>query len=947
MQDNKPREKTLYVKMKKRIITHIYTVATLLTVVLFSSCNTTKNTGWTRFYQSMTTRYNVYFNAEQNYIEQLKLQQDQYEDNFTDLVYTAPAQAYSNPKDPQPQGSFDRTIEKCQSAIQKHSIKSKPKRKQGKRNDPKYKEYMQREEYNPFIHNAWMLMGKAQYNKGDFLGAAATFMYVAQHYTWLPKTVAEARLWQARSYIALDWIYEAEDVLYKANNDSLPPEMNGTFAAVNTDYLIKTKNYAKAIPYLEQAIKDEHNKSQKARLTFLLGQLYAIDKQPTQSYNAFKKVVNMNPSYRTQFNARIKMSEVYAGDEIEKEVKSLERLTQKSVNKDYHDQIYYAIGNLYMAHNDTTNAMNNYKKAIEKSTRNGIEKAVCQITLGELHFGRREYVDAQPCYSEAIPLLKEDYPNYKLLTRRSEVLDKLVVYAQNVELQDSLQTLAGMSEADRNAVIQKIIDDLIEQEKKEAEEREREEYLAKNEGLGVNNMQGGANRPVSNTMAGDGSWYFYNQQLINAGKSDFQKKWGSRKLEDDWRRRNKSGFSTSDFGETGATDTGVDNDMAVADSTSNAPVDSVALANADDPHKIEYYLKQIPLTPEEMKLSDEIIIEGLYNMGIILKNDLEDYEAASATFDELEERFPDHQYRLDTYYNRYLMHMRNNEPDKAEVYRKKILTLFKDSEYAIALSDPQYLEKRRTEGALQDSIYQKTYAAYLNNDNPTVHRYVAQIKSEHPLSDIMHKFMFLDAMAYVGDKNFDKFKEIVQTLVEKYPSTDVSEYAGNILKGIAQGRTVNSSGNARGMVWDTRLGDGEEAASDSVRTFTYEPQSEHYFLYAFNNREVSANLMLYEVARMNFSHFLVKDFDLEIVTFNDLSILIVKGFNTFEEVVHYRAVMTDESSLVLPEGVRPVMISTANYELLLQGHTLEEYFEFFNNFYTPYNNEATDDTMGG
>lgn len=930
---------------KTRIITHIYTLTALLAIVLsVSSCSTTKNTAWTRFFQSMSTRYNVYFNAEQNYIEQLKLQQDQYEDNYTDLVYTAPAQAYNNPKDPQPQGSFDRTIEKCQSAIQKHSIKSKPKRQQGKRNDPKYKEFMQREEYNPFIHNAWMLMGKAQYNKGDFLAAASTFMYIAQHYSWLPETVAEARLWQARSYIALDWIYEAEDVLYKANNDSLPPKLNGTFALVNTDYLVKTNNYTKAIPFLERAIKDEHNKAQKSRLTFLLGQLYAIDNQPTMAYEAFNKVVNMNPAYRTQFNARIKMSEVYSGNDIKKEVKSLERMTQKSVNKDFHDQIYYAIGNLYMAHNDTTNAMNNYKKAVEKSTRNGIEKAVCQITLGELHFGRREYVDAQPCYSEALPLLKEDYPNYKLLTRRSAVLDKLVVYAQNVELQDSLQTLAAMNEEERNAVIQKIIDDLIKQEKEEAEKLAREEYLSKNEGLGANNMQGGANQPTANMMNGDGSWYFYNQQLINAGKSEFQKKWGSRKLEDDWRRRNKSGFSTSDFG-ISSSDSNSELAEEADESENDTPVDSVALANADDPHKIEYYLKQIPLTPEEIASSNEIIIEGLYNMGIILKNDLEDYQAASATFDELEQRFPEHQYRLDTYYNRYLMHMRNNEPQQAEIYRNKILTLFRDSEYGIALSDPQYLEKRRTEGAMQDSIYQRTYAAYLDNDNVTVHNNVALVKGEYPLSDIMHKFMFLDAMAYIGDKDFDKFKEIVQELVSKYPQSDVSEYAGNILKGITQGRTVNSSGNTRGMLWETRLG-GEDAVADSTATFTYEPLSEHYFLYAFNNREISANLLLYEVARMNFSHFLVKDFDLEIVTFDELSILLVKGFNTFEEVVHYRSVLSNESSLELPESVRPVMISTANYNLLLQGHTLEEYFEFFNNFYTPYNDEATDDTMG-
>ena len=930
---------------RARTYTHI--LSALLTVVLLSACSTTKNTGWTRFFQSMSTRYNVYFNAEQNYIEQLKQQQEEYQDNYTDLLYMMPAQAYSNPKDPQPQGSFDRTIEKCETAIQKHSIKSKPKRTQGRRNDPKYKEFMQREEYNPFMHNVWMLMGKAQFNKGDFMGAASTFMYIAQHFAWLPETVAEARLWQARSYLALDWIYEAEDVLYKVNNDSLPRALGGEFAAVNANYFINTGNYNRAIPLLETAIKNEPNKAQRARLTFLLGQLYTIDGKPQQAYDAYHRVINMNPTYRTQFNARIKMSEVYAGSDISKEIKSLERMSRKEVNKEYQDQIFYAIGNMYMAHNDTTKAMDNYKKAIELSTRNGIEKAVCQITLGGLHYGRREYVDAQPCYSEALPLIKESYPDYKLLTRRSAVLDKLVVYAQNVELQDSLQTLAAMNEEERNAVIQKIIDDLIKQEKEEAENQAREKYLAENEGLAANLMQGGANAPTAGMMSGDGSWYFYNATLINAGKSEFQKKWGSRKLEDDWRRRNKSGFSSGDLGMMDNTPLTMDGDSETPaeDEAALTPQDSTALANAEDPHKIEYYLKQIPLTPEEIAVSNEIIAEGLYNMGLILKNDLEDYEAASATFDDLEKRFPDNEYRLDTYYNRYLMHMRNEEPASAEVYREKILTHFAESDYAAALSDPDYLLKRRTEGAKQDSIYQATYAAYLNNYNDSVHSNVAMVKQEYPLSEIMHKFMFLDAMAYIGDKEYDKFKEIVQKLVSDYPQSDVSDFAGNILKGISQGRSV-AGGNVKGLVWDTRLGGDSLAVADSTMQFTYKPESEHYFLFAFNNRAVPANLLLYEVARMNFSHFLVKDFDLEIVTFNELSLLIVKGFNNFEEIIHYRSVITHESDFVIPEGVRPVMISTANYDLLLKGHTLEEYFEFFNNNYTPYINEEPQDIMG-
>ena len=933
----------------KRKHTHIYLLALLLSMVLLPACTTTKNTGWTRFYQSLTTRYNIYFNAEQNYIEQLKLQQDKYEDNFTDLIYVLPAEAYANEKDPQPQGSFDRTIEKCETAIQKHSIKSKPKRKQGRRNDPKYKEYMRREEYNPFIHKAWLLMGKAQFNKGDFLGASSTFMYIAQHFSWLPETVAEARIWQARSYLAMGWTYEAEDVLYKANNDSLPPSLTDEFASVNAAYLIKSKDYSKAIPYLQTAIKGESNRSQKARLNFLLGQLYARDGKPQEAYDAYKRVINLNPLYRTQFNARIKMSEVYAGNDIEKEVKSLRRMASKGANKDYQDQIYYAIGNLYLAHKDTLTAIDNYKKAIAKSTRNGVDKAVCQVTLGGLHFGRREYVDAQPCYSEALPQLKEDFPDYKLLTRRSAVLDKLVVYAQNVELQDSLQTLSRMSEEERTAVLQKMIDDLIKKEKEEAEAQAREEYLAKNEGLGQDMMQGGANRPTTNVMNSDGSWYFYNQTLMNAGKTEFQKKWGSRKLEDDWRRRNKSGFSAGDFAMDGA-EANLDGDAGdVADTTTDdsttQPEDSVALANADDPHKIEYYLKQIPFSPEEIAVSNEIIAEGLYNMGIILKNDLEDYAAASATFDELEERFPDNKYRLDTYYNRYMMHIRNDEREQAEVYRNKIITSFGDSEYATALSDPDFIEKRRTAGAKQDSIYRHTYAAYLDNDNSTVHSNVAYIKQEYPLSEIMHKFMFLDAMAYIGDKDYDKFKSQVEELLGKYPQADVSEYAGNILKGIAKGRTV-AGGNVRGMLWDTRLGNDSTAVADSTKQFVHEPNSEHYFIIAFNNREVSGNQLLFEVARMNFSHFLVRDFDLEINTFNEISLLIVKGFNNFDELIHYRSVMTRESDFVIPEGARPVMISTANYDLLLQGRSLEEYFEFFNNHYNPDNDEEPDDTMG-
>ena len=635
--------------------------------------------------------------------------------------------------------------------------------------DPKYRDYLKRDEFNPYIHNAWRLMGQAQYYKGEFLEAAATFLYISRHFTWMPDLVAESKLWQARCYIALGWLYEAEDILQKINNDKLPESQNNWFATVNADYLIHKGEYQKAIPFLETAIKSAPSKRQRIRLTFLLGQLYEKTQDPARAYQTFGQVISMNPPYRTEFNARIKQTEVFSGKNIDKEVKKLTRMASRDRNKEYLDQIYYAIGNLYLSRKDTLKAMENYRLANQKSTRNGIEKAICQVTLGDLYFDRREYVDAQPCYAEALPQLKEDFPRYNLLSRRSTVLDELVVYAQNVELQDSLQNLAAMSEEERNKAIQKIIDDLIKKEKEEAENLKREEYLAQQQGPQFNSSK----RAISEStmISGDKSWYFYNKTMVSAGKTEFQRIWGSRKLEDDWRRRNKSGFSMSDFAEKTAGGGGEEGGSEFDEN--GMPVeeipDSAETAAADDPHKPEFYLKQIPMTPEALKTSNEVVAEGLFNMGLILKNKLEDYPAAIANFNLLEERFPETPYRLDVYYNMYLMYMRDGDEVTAGLYRDKIRSTFPESPYAQAMADPHYLDNLRRMSTEQDSIYEATYAAYLENDNRTVHDNRAFMEQKYPLSPLMPKFLFLDALAHVGDKQYDQFKEGLRNLLERYP----------------------------------------------------------------------------------------------------------------------------------------------------------------------------------
>ena len=898
-----------------RLCTLMYAVLAVLCVCA-ASCSTKKNTPVSRNWQAFTTRYNVYFNGSEHYKDQLATMEKGYADDYTRMLLTHPAEARGDNKLPQPSGDFKRTIEKMQKAIQLHSIKKKPTKKSG---SAKEKAFRAREEFNPFLHNAWLTMGKAQFMNGDFLGAASTFFYISKHFTWLPEVVTEARLWQARSYCALDWTYEAENILHLVKPKDLTDKtLTRLYDITQADYMVRTEQWQEAVPYLTRAAQAASG-AQKNRLWFLLGQVYTQLGQKQNAYIAYKKAGSgASTDYRTKFNARIKRSEVFTGTNIRPEVNALKSMTRYERNKEYLDQIYYAIGNLYMSRGDTALAKENYALAVEKSTRDGIDKALAQLALGTIYFDEGDYVKAQPCYSEAVPRLSDNFPDYRLLRRRSEVLDELAVYAGNVELQDSLLTLAAMTPDEQREACQRLVDELIKREKEEADAAAREEFMAQQQGQ---NSPMNQNTPTQGFQVNtDKSWYFYNDMTKSAGKTEFQRKWGARKLEDDWRRRNKTSFS---FDEPEA-DSQERNDSTVA------PVDSVALNKANDPHNVEYYLKQIPSTPEEIQTANTVIEEGLYNMGVILKDKLEDFPAARHEFMELDRRYPDNEYRLDVYYNMYLMAVRSDNSAQAEVWRQKILTDFPDSPYGQAMKDPQYFEHLRNMYVRQENMYTEAYEAYLDNNNNTVHTLTKEMEADYPLSPILPKFVFIDALSYLTEENYDEFKERLTYLLQKWPDTDMTDMAGAIVKGLNAGRKPHAGvANSRGMLWETRLGETNETGSDGQpANFERDPNKPQYLVLAFPRDSVNANQVLFDVARFNFSSFRVKDFDLEPMSFGNIGLLIIKGFANVRELEYYREIMA-RSDFGLPGAVRPIMISKANFELLLrEGRSFDDYFRF-------------------
>ncbi len=918
-------------------------LAIAIAALLAGSCSLKKNTAASRRYTEFITRYNIYFNGDEHYKETLKKMETDYPDDFTRLLLVHPSDAYGDEAMQRPSGDFTRSIEKAQKAIELRSIKKKPRIKGS---NPKQKAFRAREEFNPFLHNAWLMMGRSQYMNGDFLGAATTFAYIAKHFGWLPESVAEARLWEARCYVAQGWTFEAENLLRRVKEDELTtPALRSLYAIVEADCHLKSGRYDEAIAPLRRAMALAKG-AQKTRLTFLLGQVLARQGDKEGAYKEFDKIARSNTApYATKFNARIKQSEVYSHDNIEPEVKSLRSMLRYDRNKEYQDQIYYAIGNLYLSRRDTAKAIENYLLAAEKSTRSGIDKALAQLQLGNLYYEQRKYDLAQPRYSEAVPQLPKDYPDLAKLRRRSDVLDELAVYSGNVTLQDSLLRLSALSPEEQTKVAERLIEELKKREKEEAEDARRAEYEAnasvRNAAANANAAQGSAAAANSFMLNNDKSWYFYNTAVKNAGKTEFQKRWGSRRLEDDWRRRNKSSFSFSDF-DAPATDGADSPDGGEAAEGTDAPemspgekaaADSTAQAaeRAADPHFVEYYLAQIPKTDEERQTAHDVIQEGRYNMGLILKDKLEDFDAARSQWDILIHDYPDNLYRLDVYFNLYLMYMRLGDEARAEQYRALILNDFADSDAGQALQDPNYIDNLREMNARQENIYREAYDAYLADDTAAVRSASTMLAEKYPLSPILPKMMFIDALTHVSSQDAEGFSAKLRTLLERFPQADVSPVASSYLKELARGRKLQSGqSGVKAMVWDMRLTNDTTLAydPDAELIFDIEDEGEPLLILTYATDSVAPNELLYEVARYNFNTFKVKDYELEQMNFGRLGLLIISGFNSAAELNHYRALLLEREGVdVVPPQARPVIITRKNFDMLMsRGRSYDDYF---------------------
>lgn len=872
--------------MSKKYLLKTTTIVLGCLLIFLFSCSTKKNTFTRRAYHNLTAHYNAYFNGKEALKEgQFELIK-KHKDNFSKIL---PVFELGTKSDAQSVYNFmDRAIEKASIIAQRHSI------------------YIKGVEYIKWVDDAFMMIGKAYYYKQEYDLAIQTFNYVINKYK-SHDTRYEAIIWKARVLTQQGKFDDAELLLgsieKKIENNKANRAANKTYPLVYGDVLLKQEKYGQSIEYLQRAIRLNKSKHLRTRLSFILAQALQLSGNSQKANKYYKKVLGMNPTYDMEFATKINLAKNYeitlGGSKDLK--KTLNKMLRDEKNKEYLDQIHFALAEIYLKENDQETAIEHLKKSAQASISNNYQKSISYLKLGDLYFAEPDYRNAQKYYDSCAITLPVDFPNYQLIINKKNTLNNLVKNLDIVTLEDSLQMLARLSPAERAQKIQEHIAQIIQEEqRKKQEEANRQQNLSNIQQINQNNNQTA------------GSWYFYNPASMSFGFTEFVRKWGPRKYEDLWRLSNKTytDFSFKDITE---------------ESDSTEKEESNLEAKLKDP---KTYMAKIPLTSEAIEKSDKKISEALFNIGVIYKESLEEPDQSIDAFKKLEQRFPTSKQIAAAYYNLYQIYMDKGEQSKANYYKDLLSKNFPDSDFTKIILDPNYYQKLTEQNNRLENYYKITYLAFKDAKYNQVIINADSVILLNKDKVLTSKFDFLKSLSIGKTQPKEKFIESIKSIITKYPETAIKNEAQAILDFYENPVEKNLDSVVNINHPDTII--------KSV-LYKYDPTDFHFYLVVFDVKNINISDIKNLFSNHNTKMFPSKKLSINTLFLDDRhEVLNVSRFENKDNAMNYLISVENSSEILSLLGkttFNQFIISSVNYPLFYKDKNIEKYLTFYQENY--------------
>ena len=906
-----------------------YIIAIVVIAGLGGCASKRKNNAATRMYHAFTARYNTYYNGNEAYKQALKAQSNGHKDNYLEELPLLIISDESTQKNGA--SNYDRAIEKSQKAIKNHSIKSRPKKPAGKKLTRKQKLFYSQKEFNPFLWRAWFLMANSQFQKGEFTEAASTYIYISKLYENDPAIVAQARIGLAKCYAELDWLYESEELLQRIQRDTIPEKLEKDYAVAKANLLLKQDRHEEAIPHIKTGLKRKGITSlDKARENYLLGQLYAKTGNKKEAYKSFGKTISQSPPYEFEFNARIRQTEMATDENHKKTLRKLKRMAKSDKNIDYQAQIYYAIGNLHLSQGDTVEAIKAYETGVATGATSGYGTGMLHLSLANIYWEKEKFSKSHGNYTKAMSMLNENTTGYDEIKFRSEALSGLIQYTDIVEKESELLYWSTLTPEQ----LHPIIDKLIEEAKLQEELRKKEEKKLARENDGGNELdKAGMNADMTiNNQDEKQLWYFYNPQLVSQGVRAFKQKWGNRELKDYWRFSNTISSLMSDSFESDSMlvdSLDMEGNLELNDSIAgNLDMTEEMQELSTDPTTREYYIQQIPVTDEQKESSHKALREALLEAGIRFKDEVNDKRLTISYLERIANDYPEYERIAETYYQLFLACSRWDEPEKAGYYKNLLIANYPDSTMTKRIQDPDFFETAETRKHKEDSIYVKAYAHYNNQEYDAVINESLYSATKYPQGSHRARFMFIDAMAKLYSDRNEEALAALEELIRTYPSDSISTLATGISTGIKEGRLLHSGIST--SIWERKADGTIKSDSDSIPQFSANRNEPYYVVLAYPNDSLDEKRLLFEMARYNFSRYMVRNFEMTFEKLAEVTLLEVKEFLNFDEAYLYRKrLYRNADTARLLEGINTFIISKSNLDLLLQYYTFGDYTKFY------------------
>ncbi len=857
-------------------------------IVVGWGCSTQKNTLPNRLYHSINAKYNGYFNAKESYQEGLRRLSDMHTDNYDQVLkvfrYGTEQQAASIAN------NMDVAYQKASIVIRRHSMN------------------IRGVEHNPWIDASFFLIARSHFFKRDFTLANLTFEYIVRTYDSGIKY--ESKIWMAKCYHELGQYPNALQMLERAQandrNGLLDRDASRLLSLVFADHYIRQENYAAAIPHLEAGIQKTRSKRESTRLAFIQAQVYLESEQYPQAQQTFARVLKMNPTFDLAFQARISMARAYApgeggGDFIRSELTDMLRNDR---NRAYRDQIYYALAELARRQDREGEAIENYMKSIEVSEGNNMQKGLSFLRLGEIYLDRPEFMKASVHYDSAMVYLPQQYEDYAKVSQKKNVLSSLAGHIRVINREDSLQRLAGLSESEREAVVEGIIAELREQEQ-EARQREQDMMRAAQQ-IAQSRMQQG-------NIGGrqDGGWYFYNPTAISYGRTEFFGMFGDRPLEDLWRIGNRQ---TADF------------DFAMDDAGWETGEEELETGDVFDK---QTYLRNIPLSPEQITASDRRIATAFFNKGMVFKDRLSDYNNAISSFETLMSRFPDNDRKLLTYYYLYTLLRETGNHSRAEIYKNRLINEYPESDYAQIIGDPNYLENLTARQNYAADLYRQAYEDFVaGRYQEAVRKSVLADTLEIPKS-LKGQFSYVNALAKGRMGQDEAFREQLELVVRDYTGTPVYQPASDLLASLG-------APPPRVAPEREELADAEVRPEGPASIFSHNPSSVHFYVFVVESGRVNVNEFRNFVNAFGSASFPDRNLTSSSIFLDERRQLItVTNFPNQESGMGYHEALlaSEDFHAFETRFIRHFLISVDNYPIFYQEKDAEAYGAFFRSRY--------------